>query len=186
MNRITAYLIIPIFTILFAQNSNWFTSNFSVIGNQIERQEEFILWGLLVGIYFFRNLLKISRSVPDEKTSAPQRTWPLFLALSLLTLAVTTPYLPQRLPFISFLHVIFAFFSAVFLILSMFLIVWNLYRTNKKRYRPFLFWLTGIVLCSAALLWLCGIVSSALEIFFVISSALLVQKLYETAYPAGR
>ena len=47
------YILIPINTILFVQGSNWFITNFSVIGNRIGREEEFVLWGLMVGIYFF-------------------------------------------------------------------------------------------------------------------------------------
>ena len=42
------YILIPINTILFVQGSNWFTTNFSVIGNRIGREEEFVLWGLMV------------------------------------------------------------------------------------------------------------------------------------------
>lgn len=190
MSRLTAYIIIPIFTILFAQDSNWFTSNFSVIGSQIGRQEEFILWGLIVGGYFFRCLQKILavNSVPDSpKAENPKilnhrksaSTYLLFLALALLTFAITTPYLPRQLPFWSVLHVISAFCSAVCLVLVMSLTIWNLYQKDKKQYQPFLIGLAGIVSCSVILLWLCGIVSSALEIFFTISSAVLVQRLYE-------
>lgn len=184
LSRLAAYIIIPFFTILFAQNSNWFTSNFSVIGSQIGRQEEFILWGLIVGIYFFWCLQRILASFAVSNGPKPKGACPLLLALTLLTLAVTTPYLPQRLPFISFLHVIFAFCSAVCLILSLFLTIWSLYQKDPKQYRPFLVSLAGIVLCSMLLLWLCGIVSSALEIFFTISSAVLVQRLYEKVCPA--
>lgn len=179
MSRLAAYIIIPGFTILFAQDSNWFTSNFSVIGSQIGRQKEFILWGLIVGAYFFWYLHRILASFTAPNGPKSKGIWILLLALALLTFAVTTPYLPQQLPLASFLHVIFAFCSAVCLILSIFLTVWSLYRKDKKRYRPFLISLAGIVLFSIALLWLCGIVSSALEIFFTISSAVLVQRLYE-------
>lgn len=49
----TAYILIPAYTILFVQGNNWFTTNFSVIGNVIGREGEFVLWGLIVGIYFF-------------------------------------------------------------------------------------------------------------------------------------
>ena len=54
------YILIPINTILFVQGSNWFTTNFSVIGNRIGREEEFVLWGLMVGIYFFWSLRQIA------------------------------------------------------------------------------------------------------------------------------
>ena len=49
----TAYILIPAYTILFVQGNNWFTTNFSVIGNVVGREGEFVLWGLIVGIYFF-------------------------------------------------------------------------------------------------------------------------------------
>lgn len=179
MSRLAAYVVIPVFTILFASGSNWFTSNFSVIGSQIGRQEEFILWGLAVGIYFFWFLLRISSSFTAQSGLKIRGIWLTPLALLLLSFAVTTPYLPQQFPFQSFLHVIFAFCAAVCLVLSLLFMVWSLYRQNAKRYRPFLFGLAGIVFVSLFLLWLCGIVSSALEIFFTISSAVLVQRLYE-------
>lgn len=54
-----AYGLIPVYTVLFVENSNWFTTNFSVLGNLAERRTEFVLWGLLVGIYFFWCLRRI-------------------------------------------------------------------------------------------------------------------------------
>lgn len=179
MSRLTAYVIIPVFTILFSLDDNWFTSNFSVIGSQIEKQEKFVLWGLVVGIYFFLCLRRISAAIAARNSPAPKGMWLVPLALVLLTFAITTPYLPRQFPLKSFLHVIFAFLAAVCLVLGMFLTVWNLYKKKPKQYRPFLTGLAGIIFFSLFLLWLCGIVSSALEVFFTISSAILVQHLYE-------
>lgn len=183
LNRLAAYVVIPVFTILFALDSNLFTSNFSVIGSQIGRQEEFVLWGLIVGIYFFWCLQRISSYAAFQSRRKPKGMWLAPLALMLLAFAITTPYLPKRFPLAALLHVSFAFLSAVCLALDILLTVWSLYRRDKKRYRPFLIGLTGIVLCSLALLLMCGIVSSALEIFFTISSAVLVQRLYEAVCP---
>ena len=73
----TAYILIPIYTILFVQGSNLLTTNFSVIGNRIGRQEEFVLWGLIVGIYFFGSLRLIITRMP----SMPGYTWLAPLAL---------------------------------------------------------------------------------------------------------
>lgn len=168
------YILIPAYTILFVQGSNWFTTNFSVIGNLIGRQEEFVLWGLIVGIYFFWCLRRIVRLMPER----PRGTWLVPTSLVLLTFAITTPYLPEELPLKSFLHIIFAFVAAVCLMICLYLIVWKLYQREEETYRPYLMGLTGITLCSAFLLMLVGIVSSALEIFFTISTVVMVYQLY--------
>lgn len=170
----TAYILIPAYTILFVQGSNWFTTNFSVIGNLIGRQEEFVLWGLMVGIYYFWCLRRIVKRMPQK----PRGTWLIPLSLVLLTFAITTPYLPKDLPLKAFLHIIFAFVAAVCLMACLYLIVWKLYQGDRKTYRPYLIGLTGITLFSSFLLVLAGIVSSALEIFFTISTVVMVCRLY--------
>lgn len=168
------YIFIPAYTIFFVQDSNWFTTNFSVIGNNIGRQEEFVLWGLTVGIYFYWHL----RKIVFQMQLPPKGMWLIPLSLALLTFAITTPYLPEQFPLRSFLHVIFAFTAAVCMTICMILIIWNLFQLKPKKYRPYLFGLTGIVMISILLLLLTGIVSSALEIFFVISSTVMVRRLY--------
>lgn len=175
LRRSIAYFLIPAYTILFVQGSNWFTTNFSVLGNVIGREEEFVLWGLLVGIYFFWTLGSILRLMRIK----PRGTWLITWSLVLLAIAITTPYLPELFPLKSFLHVIFAFLAAVCLILSLYLIIWKLYSRKRDVYRPYLFGIIGITLFSAFLLVIAGIVSSALEIFFTISSVILVQRLYQ-------
>ena len=170
----TAYILIPIYTILFVQGSNLLTTNFSVIGNRIGRQEEFVLWGLIVGIYFFGSLRLIITRMP----SMPGYTWLAPLALVLLACAVTTPYLPEKLPLKSRLHIVFAFLAAVCPILSLGRILWILYQDNRQKYRPYLFGLAGILCFSVFLFFVAGIISSALEIFFTIALTLMVHRLY--------
>lgn len=53
MTAFTAYVLIPVYILSFAINSDWFRTNFSVLGNIAGRKEAFVLWGLIVGIYFF-------------------------------------------------------------------------------------------------------------------------------------
>lgn len=67
----TAYILIPVYTLLFVAGSDWFTTNFSVLGNIAGRNEAFVLWGLMVGIYFFVCLRKIFRRMPEK----PAGTW---------------------------------------------------------------------------------------------------------------
>lgn len=171
--NLLSYIIIPVYTILFVRGSNWFTCNFSVIGNVIQRRDAFVLWGLIVGIYFFWVLRSIVRHMEEKPKAALLIPFCLWLLFS----AVTTPYLPEELPFKSFLHIIFAFLAAVFLIICLYMIVWKLYRLSPSVYWPYLFALTGITLGSAFLLFLVGIVSSALEIFFTLSAVVLVRRL---------
>lgn len=168
------YILIPVYTIFFVQDSNWFTTNFSVIGSSLEKQEEFVLWGLVVGIYFYWHLRKIIR----EMTPAPRGMWLIPLSFTLLTFAITTPYLPKQFPLKAFLHVIFAFTAAVCLILCIFLVLWKLTQNDPQQYRPYLWNLYGIITISALLLILAGIVSSALEIFYTISTTILVRRMY--------
>ena len=171
---LTAYFIIPIYTILFVSGTNWFQTNFSVIGNVAGREEAFVLWGLIVGLYFYYCLRRIIRRMPEP----PRFSWLPSLALLLLVFAVTTPYLPETLPLKSFLHIIFAFVASVCLIFCMFFLLLKLAEREKAAYRPWLIVLGLIVAVSAFLLALVGIISSALEIFFTLSMTLLVYRLY--------
>lgn len=172
--ELVAYLIIPAYTLLFAADSNWFTANFSVLGNQIGQEKRFALWGLLVGGYFYWCLRKIINRMEKPLRSA----WLVPTALLLLVFAITTPYLPETLPLQSMLHVAFAFCAAVFLIAALFLIVWNLKQKDTRTYTPFFSGLCGIAGGSLFLLVLVGIISSALEIFFTIGTSVLVCRLY--------
>ena len=170
------YILIPVYTILFVKGNNWLTTNFSVIGNRIGKKEAFVLWGLIVGIYFFWSLRMIVSHMPAE----PYGTWLIPLALVLLSCAVITPYLPEVLPLKSFLHIVFAFMASVCLMVCLCLIVWKLYKWNNEKYRPYLTGLAGIGIFSLFLLSLAGIISSALEIFFTITSVLMVRRLNQS------
>lgn len=170
---ITAYLLIPGFTILFVRGSNWFTTNFSVLGNDMGRENAFVFWGLLVGIYFFVILQMISSYlVPPLKT-----TCFIPLALLLLVCAITTPYLPEQLPLKATLHVVFAFLSAVCLAVFLILLLCDLSRRIPEAIRLYQAGLIMILLISVFLLLAAGIVSSALEIFFTISVTIFCRRL---------
>lgn len=179
MNRIilnlTAYLLIPIFTVLFAWGSDWFGTNFSVLGNGADRKNVFAFWGLLVGIYFFCILYRISR----KALPSPKGTSLISLSLLLLVCAVVTPYLPENLPFPSFLHVVFAFLSAVTLSTFLLLLLWQISRRFPGKFVLYQWGMAGILLISALLLAAAGIVSSALEIFFTLSTTLYCRRLLQ-------
>lgn len=178
--NITAYFIIPVYTFLFAWGTNLFTLNFSVLGSLASRKNAFLLWGMIVGAYFYYVLKKIIRTLPRSRKESVV----LHSGLLLLAFAVTTPYLPENRPFRAFLHVIFAFTASVLLLGCLYLIVWKLFCMNRDVYRPYLQALNVITVISAALLVLAGIVSSALEIFFTVSCTLLLIRLYRRVTPS--
>lgn len=177
--NITAYFIIPAYTILFAWGTDWFQLNFSVLGSLANRKNAFLLWGVIVGIYFYFVLKKIIKGSPCKRLESVICTGSLLL----LAFAVTTPYLPQMRPFQSFLHVIFAFTASVLLLCCLYLVVGKLWCMDKKTYGIYFTLLNAITVICALLLLLAGIVSSALEIFFTISCTLLLIRLYRRITP---
>lgn len=102
--NLAAFFIIPGYTLLFIRNFNLFSLNFSVIGNMLGRKRGFCLWGMMTGWYFFWVLSRVSAHL---KLSRGVR-YLVHTALFLLFCAVTTPYLPEELPFKAFLHIVFA------------------------------------------------------------------------------
>ncbi len=175
---ITAYIIIPLYTILFAWGTDWFALNFSVLGNISSRKNLFLIWGIIVGTYFYYVLKQIIYSLPrNEKEKAIS-----IFALLFLAMGVLTPYLPDSQPLQSVLHVVLSFMSSISLLICLYMIIWKLYCMNHIAYGPYLLGLVGITLLSALLFLLTGIVSTALEIFFVLSCAILLQKLYGKLY----
>lgn len=174
---LTAYVIIPIYTFLFVNGTNWFTSNLSVIGSDEGRQTAFFMLGVIIGLYYHTVLERLLKYLPHRRLEHSL----LHLALFLLILAVATPYLPDSFPFEAFLHIACAFVASIILLLCLYLTVWRLSRLSaqtNRHLRPYRIMLIFITIISAALLIAAGIISTALEIFFVIATTLMVQKLY--------
>ncbi|WP_143321589.1 hypothetical protein [Clostridium sp. HBUAS56010] len=178
LSTITAYFIIPVYTILFAWGTNWFTMNFSVLGNLPSRKNFFLLWGIIVGAYFYYILKQIIFILPRNKKEKALS----LLSIFFLAFGVLTPYLPDSQPFSSVLHVMLSFMASISLLICLYMIMWKLYCMNKTAYRSYLICLSGITVLSAFLLILSGIVSTALEIFFVLSCNMLLHKLYNKLY----
>ena len=76
---------------------------------------------------------------------------------------------------------VFAFVSSVLLALCLYLILWRLSALTpaaRQILRPFRVSMVAITLVSGLLLIMAGIISSALEVFFIIATTILVQRLY--------
>lgn len=176
-----ACFLIPAYTLLFAGSVEWFGTNFSVIAVTGEDHYwGFVYWGVLAGGYFAVMLTKLALILP--------RLWQR-IAVCLLTLlaclalgyALAIPYLPDDFPGFASLHVVLAAGACVLLMLALLLVLLLLYRRGPERYRPLLVrW--GLIAGGSGLLFLlAGMVSSALEVFFTITAALLTRWLWLTA-----
>lgn len=171
-----ACFLIPAYTLLFAGSVEWFGTNFSVIA--VTGEDHY--WGVLAGGYFAVMLTKLALVLP--------RLWQR-IVVCLLTLlaclalgyALAIPYLPDDFPGFASLHVVLAAGACVLLMLALLLVLLALYRRGPERYRPLLVrW--GLIAGGSGLLFLlAGMVSSALEVFFTITAALLTRKIWFAA-----
>ena len=145
-----ACFLIPVYTISFAGSTEWFGSNFSIIAvTGWDRYQGFLYWGLLAGGYFF-----------------------------VVGYALAIPYLPDYFPRFAALHVGLAAGACALLMLALLVLLLALYRSWPEQHGRLLVIWGLIVLGCAALFLIPGMVSTALEVFFTISTVLLVRKLY--------
>lgn len=166
--------IIPAYTLLFTHDTHWFTTNFSVIGAFRDRRNAFLVWGVLIGCYLLCLLMPVILTLSKRLGAVSC----LLVGFFLLLTAVVLPYVPDLLPKISDLHIICAFTASALLVLSLFFIIWSKIRREGCRYLECMKWLGITIALSGVLFSMVGIVSSALEIWFVLSVTLLTRRLW--------
>ena len=171
-----ACFLLPVYTLLFAGSREWLGTNFSVravLGEDYYRG--FLLWGLLAGGYFFVMTTRLALALRGVWMRLFVHMLTLTACLS-LAYSVAIPYLPKYLPRWADLHVALASGSCVLFMAALLalLVSW------RRRAGCRLFWLGwwAIVLGSGLLFALGGMVTTALEVFFTISAALFVRKLW--------
>ena len=177
LNLVVCFLI-PVCTVLFAGNAPWLTSNFSVIAvSGKEQYQDFWRWELLVGGYFAVVLFQIGSTFADR--GVRQAIYLITLtSCACLGCAMLFPYLPQFLPRVAFLHVLWAGTACILLMLVLFLALACGWREDRSRYASLLLAWAGIAAGSLLLLAAAGMVSSMLEVFFTLSSTLLCRLLW--------
>lgn len=171
-----ACFLIPTYTLLFAGSMQWFSTNFSVIAvTGPDHYRGFVYWGLLAGSYFFVMLSKLAFRLPRRRERNLVRLLTVCAVLS-LAYAVAIPYLPAYFPKYAALHVLLAAVACVLLMLALLVILTALRRTDPPRWRrPLRAW--GLIVLACAVLFLIPrMVSTALEVFFTISAALLIRR----------
>jgi len=175
-----AFYLLPAYTLLFAGSITWFGTNFSVIAVTGEdHYRGFFLWGVLAGSYFLFVLLDICSTLPGLRLKL---LLGLLAALAVICLgaALFVPYLPRLAPRWADLHVVLAFSACALLMAALLAVILALRRRGIGKSLLPAWW--GIVLVCAALFLLCGIISSALEIFFILSAAHLARSLWRRCH----
>ena len=146
-----ACFLLPAYTLLFAGSVEWFSTNFSVravLGE--DYYWGFVLWGVLAAAYFLVLLTRLARSLSN-----------LWLRL-----------------FVHLLHILLAFGACVLLMASLLLLLLAFRREAPGLYRLFLpGWIAIVAICGV-LFGLVGIVSTALEVFFTLSTVLFTRRLW--------
>lgn len=174
----TACFLIPAYTLLFAGGMAWFRTNFSVLavaGKDAYRG--FVLWGVLAAVYFFAVLLALARTLPRRRGRIAVRALGAAACLCLAG-ALLVPYLPEYLPRFAQLHVLLSALACVLLMLALLTVCLACRREKREGWRYHLRDWGGIVFFSGVLFAAGGMVTSALEVFFTISAALLARRLW--------
>ena len=205
MEMIIANWMIPLATVLFPLGTDWFFSNFSLVGSG-DRRMEFILWGCFVGLYFSWAARRVLNTAEQAKatgtnTSAQPKIIgadataqaevmsadPHFKATRrllwvsgiLFVIALATPYRPQRQPLISQVHVGSAAMTGVcFMVCVMVLSYYVKKDGGRGNYLPVTL---TVMACCAVTFCILGIVSSALEVYFVVGCAAVLYQMHRHA-----
>ena len=131
----------------------------------------FVIWAVLTMGYFYVLLTRLALTVPCAALRRAVFLLTLSACLS-LSYSVFIPYLPQEIPRWAALHVVLAAGSCVLLLAALLLLLlywryWGLLRV----------WLMLNGCYGLLFLW-GGMVTSALEVFFVISAELLLRTVW--------
>ena len=158
----------------------WLGTNFSVIAvTGKDHYWGFVYWGALAGGYFAVMLTKLALILPRLWQRSAVCLLALLACLA-LGYALAIPYLPDDFPGFASLHVVLAAGACVLLMLALLLVLLSLYRDSPENYRLLLVRWGLIVGGSGLLFLLAGMVSSALEVFFTITAALLTRRIWLT------
>ncbi len=173
-----ACFLIPAYTLLFAGSVRWFGTNFSVIAvTGPDHYRGFLYWGVLAGGYFFVLLNALAACLPGRRANVIVR---LLAAAACLCLAyaLAIPYLPDYFPKYAVLHVLLAALACVLLMVALLAAILALRRRDRARWAGALRSWEAITACCGVLFLVPRMVSTALEVFFTISAALLARRVW--------
>ena len=167
-------LLLSAYTVLFAGSVEWFGTNFSVLAvTGADHYRGFFIWGLLAACYYLLVLGGISRTLSSPRA---QLLICIFCLMGCGTLgaSLAIPYLPENFPRYADLHVVLAFSACVFLMAALLTAILSCGGTYRRLLG---IWWSIIGISTLLFVWV-GIVSTALEVFFTLSTVWLTHRLF--------
>lgn len=168
-------LLIPAYTVLLTLGYGLTDTNLSVIANSHGRKAAFLFWGLLVGNYSYCYVRELFE---EEQYRNRFSRLLLFLSMTLLTIGVGTPFLPETAPLLARFHIWTSFSAPILLGVVLIRYLWFLNGKYGKRLRVLWLFLFLAASGSAFLFFRIGIISSLLEIYVTFSVCLYLHCLH--------
>lgn len=125
-----SFFLIPALTFWLLEGFSLTGTNFSVIGNRGGRKLLFLLWGALIGNYFYlyvKDLMELGNC---------RDKWARFFlsaAFFCFICGIGIPYLPKLVPVLSRIHILAAFSGPVLLFGALFRFLLTLERQSGRR-----------------------------------------------------
>ncbi len=164
-----AIIMIPLSTYLLGTKESPFYYSLSMIGNESGHRMEFILWGIMTGLFltFFIERLYALKSFDNPRARSL-----LISSLIFLVLTVLIPYM-QDLKILSKIHNITAAAFGICLTASLYLFIKYLSERDHKLYHWSMIMLNVIIVGSLVLLFLFGR-TGIFELFFFFSLSIFL------------
>lgn len=172
MSNFISMLLIPLLTLLMPGRTDWFTSNFSVVGADFPQNVFLLLWAIVTGGFYHtftkRTIGQAAPFFPVGKELALTD-----ISVFLLIGAVFLPYRPEKTPVVATLHLAMAFTATVLFFLAVTMADLKLYFLAPDLFSLPTAMIVFAITTTFVLLILCDfIISSALEIFLTIFSCI--------------
>lgn len=175
MSAFLSRMIIPVLTLLLPGRTDWFTSNFSVVGSTYPQNILLLLWAIVTGSFFH----KITSHIVGQAApflSARKELALTDLAVFLLIGAVFLPYLPETNPLIAFVHLAMAFSATVLFFIALTILDLRLYLIQPELFSlPTALLVAAIAICFALLILCEFLITSALEIFITLFACVWIR-----------
>lgn len=154
---------IPGATVLLASLDSWTGTNLSVLGSG--NKLLFALWGFSTGLYYCIYMFHLFHMGSYRNRGGKGL---VVTAAAFFLTAVIIPYAPEQYPLKARLHVLLAFLSPILLTLGLVCFLHFLSARDRPRFWGAwcIMWILAV--CSLALLFEAGFITSFLEVFLVV------------------
>lgn len=167
------YLLIgyPCYTIWFASHASILDENLSFVGNLGNLHWAFILWGILTILALAIGM----QPCIDHSLFKRRNRFIIMLSAWLLVLAVTLPYQPADLPFLSFIHILLSFAAPLSLLAGTLMVFMDLKMIYPKIMKASISVYSLICILALGIYFKYASVNTLVEIFLSISVSILLK-----------